>query len=132
MADAEQASFPEIGSRAVSKRVEDEANSYFQRIYSHPQQNNLSRLGGMVERNLETTYVALGLAKNKNRKTRCSDRDRSGRPSRTPALRCWWPSAMICRGLISVPSSTGWPRSSDLTKVSFVYCAAADCAMQND
>lgn len=103
MAGAEHASFPEIGSRAVSKKVEDEANSYLQRIYSHPQQNNLSRLGGMGEP-----------------------------PPRTPAIRCWWPSAMICRGLISVPSSTGWPRSSDLTKVSFVYCAAADCAMQND
>lgn len=102
----------EIGCQAVSKEVEDEANSYFQRIYNHPPHNNLSidevldmlqrfkdspirrecdvyqcmlrnlfeeykffpqypdkelqitaqLFGGMVERNLVTTYVALGLA----------------------------------------------------------------------
>lgn len=103
--------FPEI-SPNVSKEVEDEANSYFQRIYNHPphptlsidevlkmlqrfQESQIRRecevyqcmlrnlfeeyrffpqypekelqitaqlFGGMVERNLVTTYIALGLA----------------------------------------------------------------------
>lgn len=108
-----QSSFAEIGGgHQVSKEVEDEANSYFQRIYNHPPHNSLSidevldmlqrfkdspvrrecdvyqcmlrnlfeeykffpqypdkelqitaqLFGGMVERNLVTTYVALGLA----------------------------------------------------------------------
>ncbi|XP_053697550.1 CCR4-NOT transcription complex subunit 1 [Sabethes cyaneus] len=110
--NAGQTSFPEMGCHQVSKEVEDEANSYFQRIYNHPPHNNLSidevldmlqrfkdssdrrecdvyqcmlrnlfeeykffpqypdkelqitaqLFGGMVERNLVTTYVALGLA----------------------------------------------------------------------
>ncbi|XP_062547047.1 CCR4-NOT transcription complex subunit 1 isoform X2 [Armigeres subalbatus] len=112
MATAGQTNFAEIGMQAVSKEVEDEANSYFQRIYNHPPHNTLSidevldmlqrfkdspirrecdvyqcmlrnlfeeykffpqypdkelqitaqLFGGMVERNLVTTYVALGLA----------------------------------------------------------------------
>ncbi|XP_055592408.1 CCR4-NOT transcription complex subunit 1 [Uranotaenia lowii] len=107
-----QTSFPEIGCQQVSKEIEDEANSYFQRIYNHPPHNTLTidevldmlqrfkdssirrecdvyqcmlrnlfeeykffpqypdkelqitaqLFGGMVERNLVTTYVALGLA----------------------------------------------------------------------
>lgn len=108
---ASQPAFPEMAQN-VSKEVEDEANSYFQRIYSHPPHPTLSidevldmlqrfqesqvrrerevsqcmlrslfeeyryfpdypekelqitaqLFGGMVERNLVTQYVALGLA----------------------------------------------------------------------
>lgn len=106
-----QSAFPDM-PQTISKEVEDEANSYFQRIYNHPphptlaidevlemlqrfQESQIRRerevsqcmlrnlfeeyrffpqypekelqitaqlFGGMVEKNLVTTYVALGLA----------------------------------------------------------------------